>query len=163
MDNASAKPAHDLTEVDFARAPAWQFILDGEASDECDESYVRPAVEPLTLGNFGSFKIRAHYTLANGQEFPGAVQVDLLDRRANFTPVCLFVGKQSVDPLAADAGARIERIAKRLNARPVKWRLAVLFTGEVSPRSGRISRHQAFRALGLLIQLLRLHLTRGGK
>ena len=94
------------------------------------------------------------------KSLPGAVQVDLLGRKVVCTPAFLFAGGKPVDPLSRDAGVRLGRITKQPDARPVKWRLGIAFAGESKNRGGRMAKSGGLRALGLLLQLLSLRLSR---
>lgn len=159
MSHGESVPLPELTEDSFVRAPVWQFGLEEEGTG--DESRAFPATDTIRLGIYGSFMVRALYRLRNGEQFPGAVQVDLLNHKAIFTPAFLYVGGKSLDPLAQDIGTRMARITKQTDCQPTHWTLGITIPGDKRPRSGRIAQSRVMQALGLLARLVLLKLYRG--
>lgn len=153
MAGTDSRPAHLLTAADLVRHPVWRYCVE-EA--DVDESHVAP-VDPadFRLGVHASFIVAAHYRVTAGVVLPGAVQVDVLDRHAQFTPDTIHVEGFSVDPLASGAAARLARLTGDSAARPQRWTLQQPLAGEHAPRSGRIARTKWGKALGLLSTLLR--------
>lgn len=160
MEPTESVPACKLTQADFQRHPVWRFELDSEHHTGADESHVSPAAEALRLGTYGSFLVAATFGLKNGQELPGAVQVDLLGKKVLFTPAVIHAQGKSLDPLGSDTHSRLGRIVKASQAQPIAWRLDAHFTGEPAVRRGRISQSTWVRALGLLVRLILLRFTR---
>lgn len=162
MSMAGSVPAHALGEADFERHPVWRFRLDGEADDDpdADESHVRPAPEGLALGTFASHLVAARYAFADGSERPGAVQVDVLDRKVLCTPAWLFAGGKALDPMASDVAKRLGRITQQPATRPLAWTLRVTFAGETRPRSGRLAAPGWRQALALGWRLVWLRFQR---
>lgn len=154
---------YDLTEADLLHDPVWQFCTDAEDEAGVDESHVSPNADGLRMGSFGSFIVRARYVLGNGQELPGAVQVDLLGSKLLFAPAFLCVQGKQLDPVAPDVEKRLLRITKIASGRPVSWRLEVAIAGESTLRAGRISQSRLVQAFHLLIQLVWLRFIRRGR
>lgn len=160
MGRSDSRPVHELTEADLQRHHVWQFMLDADGTGDVDESHASPTTTGLRLGEYGSFIVAATSLLRNGQELPGAVQVDLLGSKVLVTPTHLFVQGKTLDPLASDAEARVARVTKSSNADPSRWRLDELFIGESEFRSGRIAKAGIGQAVGLLARLLSLRFAR---
>ena len=151
------RPAPGLDASALAAAPVWRFLAAGESSDPAaDESYVRAQESPPALGEQASYLIAATYTLVNGRQLPGLVQVDVLGRNVEFEPCAIYASGKEVDPSSREAEKRLGRILHEENARPTRWELAVTLAGEDQPRRGAISSSAAVRALGLLVRLARL-------
>lgn len=147
--------AAKLTERHFAATPVWRFLADDQPG--IDESHVEPVPDAPGLGTHASFLVAARFCMSDGQQRPGAVQVDVLGRRVSCLPALLYVGDRSLDPLASDVGTRIARITHQPRSQPTAWTLAVAFAGETMPRRGRIARWHGLRAAGLLVKLWWLH------
>ena len=160
MNTAASIPAMELKLADFTRCAVWRFAVDDESGDEADESYVEPAPDGLRLGTHASFMVFATYRMTSGAEFPGAVQVDILDRKVIATPALLFARDKSLDPMADDVDARIARITKQSGARPSTWVLGATFAGEAAPRSARIATSRFGRGAKLLVELMLLRFSR---
>ena len=160
MRDSHSVPVYQLTEADFQRHPVWQFQTAAEGEQGVDESHAFPATGALQRGSFGSFMVAATYTLTHGPEMQGAVQADILGAKVLVTPTSMFVHGKTVDPLARDVTTRLARITKTPKNRPERWRLDVLFNGESKTRSGRIARSAFAQALGLVLRLILLRLSR---
>lgn len=162
MSDAESVPVHLLTEDHLRTHPVWRFRLEAEGEEGIDETHVAPDSAQLQAGANGSFIVSASYVLDNGQDLPGAVQVDVLGTKMHFTPAMLCVRGRQLDPLAPDVAARLGRILHASDCRPASWRLNVPIGGESAPRRGRIPRSRWLQALGLLLRLLSLRFARRG-
>jgi hypothetical protein len=160
MTSSGLIPANKLSAADLMANPVWRFFTDAEGGEEVDESHVGPCNEPLALGTFGSYLVAATYRLKNGASLPGAVQVDVLGKKAHFTPAVVYAREKSVDPLDRDAERRLSRTTKTSDAKPMRWELAVTFHGENQTRRGRIARSTYGTALLLLARLILLRFSR---
>jgi len=149
-----------LTEADLLRHPLWQFVGDDDGENGGDESHVSPVLELSLAEVTGSFIAYATYKLKNGQDIPGAVQVDVVRSKAYFTPAFIYVGSKALDPLEANITSRIARLTKSTDTQPVKWTLAAILKGETSPRTGRISQFLFIKAIVLVARLIALRLAR---
>lgn len=163
MGLTESRPVHELTAADFQRHPIREFRVDAEGADDTDESHASPAPAGLCHGDCGSFMVQATILLKNGQELPGAVQVDLLGSKELFTPAFVYVQGERLDPLSTDAAIRIERITKLSDARPASWRLSVPFVGDAEKRAGKIAQSRLVQALQLLVRLASLRFIRRGE
>ncbi len=160
MTVAESVPVDALTEEQLRVHPVWRFRLDAEGEEGIDETHVTPAAADLRLGTHGSFIVSASYTLDNGQDLPGAVQVDVLGPKVYCTPVLLCARGKQLDPLEPDIAARLGRITHASNCRPASWRLAVPIAGESAPRRARIPKSRWFQAVVLLFRLISLRSAR---
>ncbi len=158
--SSESVPVDSLTEEQLQAHPVWRFRLDAEGEEGVDETHVTPAAADLRVGEYGSFIVSAAYKLDNGQELPGAVQVDILGAKVHCTPVLLCARGKQLDPLAADIAARLGRITHASDCRPASWRLAVPIAGESTPRKGRIPKSRWFQAIALLFRLIVLRSAR---
>ena len=152
----------ELTEADLEREPIWQFRTEAEGKDDVDESHASPNPDGLRVGSFGSFIVQATYVLKNGQELPGAVQVDLLGPKVLLAPAFLWAQGKQLDPLAPDVETRLRRITGVPNSRPSCWRLGVPFAGESRVPTGRIAQSNFMQALGLFGRLVSLRFIQRG-
>lgn len=158
--SSESVPVDALTEEQLQAHPVWRFRLDAEGEEGVDETHVTPAVADLRPGEYGSFIVSASYKLDNGQELPGAVQVDVLGSKVHCTPVLLCARGKQLDPLEPDIAARLGRITHASDCRPASWRLAVPIAGESAPRRGRIPKSRWFQAIVLLFRLIVLRSAR---
>lgn len=139
----------------------WRFVTPDESEEfNVDESHVVAQAAAPGTGQFGSYLVAAHYQLQSGTVLLGVVQVDILDKRLEFTPSTIFVAGKSVDPLGRDTETRLRRLLKTTGVQPVRWRLGTALSTESNPRSGSIAKPGILQALGLLAQLLRLKHSR---
>ncbi|MEY4561666.1 MAG: hypothetical protein RLZZ618_943 [Pseudomonadota bacterium] len=157
MNDAEAVSAPQLTEAHLQRHPVWQFNADHE--DAADESQLTP-VPGLPPDTWGSFIVSATFTLENGRELPGAVQVDSLGTKLVCTPAFIWAGGKGVEALGHDTALRLARLTKASGTRPLAWQLAVAVGGELTPRRGRIARFQWLQAFGLVLRLISLRFRR---
>lgn len=158
MAGTDSRPAHTLSAADFERHAVWRFAEEGADGDECEAAPVAPA--EFALGTHATFIVAARYEITGRLVLPGAVQVGVLDRHVQCTPFVIHVEGYRVDPLADGAAARLARLTGDAEARPRRWTLTQPLVGERAPRSGRIARTRWGRALGLLIELVRLRRRR---
>ena len=159
MDDAEAVSAPLLTPAHLQRHPVWQFNTDHE--DAADESQLTP-VPSLPPDIWGSFIVSATFTLENGSELPGAVQVDNLGKKRVCTPAFIWAGGKSVEALGHDTELRLGRLTKASGTRPLAWQLAVTVGNEPSRRRGRIARFRWMQAFGLVLRLVALRFQRRG-
>jgi hypothetical protein len=144
-------PCCDLSEADFAGNGVWRFALPSERDENADETHVLPDPGGLRLGTYGSFVVRARYALSNGGSAPGAVQVDILNAKAFFTPAFIFFDGKAFDPYSSEEG----------HPRAESWTLTEYFAGEARPRSGRIFHSTLIQLLGVILKLFKLRFARG--
>ena len=69
--NRTRKPACDLTPIDFATFPLWEYVLDEGAFDE---TYVRPVLRPAIPDNGELFFVAVDLCSARGVLRPGCVE-----------------------------------------------------------------------------------------
>lgn len=145
----------------IAQHPVWRFLLDGESTDPAaDESCVRPTNTPPGRGDYASYLLAARYTLDDGTQLPGLVQVDILGQRVDTTPCAILIGQRQIDPLDKTAPHRLARLLHRKPSRPVHWQLAVVLAGERVARRGKVGRPGLLLSLLLLWRLIRLKYQR---
>lgn len=152
----------ELTLADFERCPVWQFAVDAEGEPDADETCVTAVPGGFGVGAYGSFVVFARYRMNTGQEYPGAVQVDVLGRKLFFTPAILYAGGKSLDPLAPDLQTRVFRITKE-SARPLAWTLRATLSNELSPRTGRMAQSRLLRIASAWLQLVRVRFVPRGR
>jgi hypothetical protein len=160
MNTTAPVPVHALTAENLRASPVWAYLLDAEGDEEIDESYVKPVAAPPPIGSYGSYLLSATYTLPGGEELPGAVQLDQLGTKRQFTPMLIHAAGKSLDPLAADVARQLSRLRKTPSGPPIRWTLAITLPDDNAPASGRIARSRWFQALALLAQLVSLFFTR---
>lgn len=152
-------PVNTLTTENLRQFPVWRYLDDEECDEGTDESFVTPADEVPPVGSHGSFVVAATYLLHGGDALPGAVQLDQLGAKRQFTPILIHAAGKCLDPLAADVAARLSRRQKTPGGAPVRWTLDITLPGDKVPASGRIFRSRALQALTLLAQLVSLFFT----
>ncbi len=152
---STGKPASSLTEQDLIDRPVWRFVQPGELPD-ADESYVVGQAAPPEQGDNASYLVGASYELDDGTRLPGIVQVDMLGRHVETTPVIAFAAGKSVEILGRDTAARLGRILKCEARRPVRWTLDVTISGESRRRGEVIPKAGLAQAFSLLVRLARL-------
>jgi hypothetical protein len=152
-------PVNTLTTENLRQFPVWRYLHDDEGDDGTDESFITPAEEVPPAGSHGSFVVAATYLLPDGSELPGAVQLDLLGTKRQFSPILIHAAGKCLDPQAADVANRLTRLRKTPGGPPVLWILDITLPGEQAPASGRIYRSRAIQALALLAQLVSLFFT----
>lgn len=161
MNDRIELPAHSLGEHHLLEAKVWRFLGIGESTDpDADESQVLAQEAGPSQGEYASYLVAARFKLKNGTSLPGLVQVDLLGKQVECTPVSVFAKGKAIDPLGKDTASRLERILGAKDAQPIAWQLEVHIGGEVEPRAATIARPGVLQALSLLAQLGRLHRSR---
>ncbi|MBS1139575.1 MAG: hypothetical protein H6R13_1028 [Proteobacteria bacterium] len=156
-------PVNTLSIENLQQFPVWRYLQDDEGGEGTDESFVTPAEEAPPSGVYGSYVVFATFLLHGGDELPGAVQLDLLGSKRQFTPILIHAAGKCLDPLAADIASRLTRLRKVPGGPPVRWTLDITLPGDKAPASGRIARSRALKALGLLAQLVSLFFTPRGR
>lgn len=159
----SPVPVHTLTTENLRQFAVWRYLLDDEGGEGTDESFVTPADEVPPAGSYGSFVVAATYLLHGGGELPGAVQLDQLGSKRQFTPILIHAAGKCLDPLASDITVRLARLQKAPDSAPVRWTLNITLPGDQAPTSGRIYRSRALQALAVFIQLVSLFFARRGR
>jgi hypothetical protein len=159
----SPVPVHTLTTENLRRFAVWRYLHDDEGGEGTDESFVAPADEVPPVWGHGSFVVAATYLLHGGDELPGAVQLDQLGSKRQFTPILIHAAGKCLDPLASDVTAQLSRLQKAPGGPPVRWTLNLTLPGNTAPASGRIYRSRALQALALLVQLVSLFFTPRGR
>ncbi|MBP5986534.1 MAG: hypothetical protein KA538_05055 [Azonexus sp.] len=159
----SPVPVHTLTTENLRQFPVWRYLHDDEGGEGTDESFVTPADEVPPAGGYGSFVVAATYLLHGGDELPGAVQLDLLGAKRQFTPILLHAAGKGLDPLASDVTARLSRLQRTPGGPPIRWTLDITLSGDTAPASGRIYRSRALQALALFVQLVSLFFAPRGR
>lgn len=159
----SPVPVHTLTTENLRQFAVWRYLHDDEGGEGMDESFVTPADEVPPAWGHGSFVVAATYLLHGGDELPGAVQLDQLGSKRQFTPILIHAAGQCLDPLASDVAARLSRLQKAPGGPPVRWTLDTTLPGDTAPASGRIYRSRVLQALALLVQLVSLFFTPRGR
>lgn len=156
----ASKPVHQLTQADLQAHPVWRYLDDGDGPEQADESWVAPVASPPGRGDHGSFFIRSRFTLRNGRQLPGIVQLTVLGRHLMVEPACIHAHDKSIDVDAPDAARRLERLLQTPDAQPVRWELTLPLRGETQLRSGRVVQSRWLLALLLLARLIKLRLLR---
>lgn len=159
----SPLPVNALTTENLRQFPVWRYLHDDEGGEGTDESFVTPADEMPPARGYGSFVVAACYRLHGGAELPGAVQLDLLGSKRQFTPLLIHAAGSCLDPLAADIAARLARLRKAPDGPPVGWRLDITLPGDRVPATGRIHRSLVLKAFTLFVQLAALFLAPRGR
>lgn len=159
----SPVPVHALTTENLRQFAVWRYLHDDEGGEGTDESFVTPADEAPPAEGYGSFVVAATYLLHGGEELPGAVQLDQLGSKRQFTPILIHAAGKRLDPLASDITARLARLRKAPDGAPVRWTLDITLPGDQAPASGRIYRSRALQALAVFIQLVSLFFAPRGR
>jgi hypothetical protein len=163
MRSSPPVPVNTLTTENLRQFPVWRYLDDDEGGEDTDESFVTPADEAPSSGAYGSYVVAATFLLHGGDRLPGAVQLDQLGAKRQFTPILIHAADKCQDPLAADITSHLARLRKVPGGPPVRWTLDIPLPGDKAPASGRIARSRFLKALGLLAQLVSLFLTPRGR
>lgn len=154
------KPVHDLTAADMQAHAVWKYLADEEGPGQADESWVAPVASVPGLGEYGCYFVSGRFTLQNGQQLPGVVQVDILGRHITLEPLWIHANGKCIEVLGSDTARRLERILKVEKAQPARWELTLPLRGENRLRSARVVRSRWGQAAMLVAKLVRLRLLR---
>jgi hypothetical protein len=69
------KPIHSIDEEDLNTFPIWEFVMDEDACDEQDETWVRPVNSKAIPAGAYSLQVSVQYRTASGREFSGFIDV----------------------------------------------------------------------------------------
>lgn len=156
-------PVPELTAEHLRAHPVWAFLTDDEGEENQDESFVKPLPAPPSVGSYGSYVLSATFTLREGDQIPGAIQLDQLGNKRHFTPILIHAAGKQLDPLDPDVEKRLTRLRKTPGGPPVRWVLDITLPGDAAPLSRKFSRFRAIRILGMLAKLVLLRFTPRGR
>ena len=144
---ATRKPIDQITVVDLADFPIWEFCLDEEGVEGMDETWVRPLAAAAVPNEAYSLSVAAEFETASGLRVNGLIGMTTAGGEVEIAyPVLLFDGKYlfvpRIDALGEDDEKLRAAVADALGTAPVfplRYRLTVPIEGEASHREGTVA------------------------
>ena len=146
IDLDSRRSIRKIACEDFAAYPVWEWALNEEHTEGQGVSFVRPtALASLPLGLDCHYIVSATATLSDGSTLPACVEVSVRAKKVRVEPMFIFLQDRHLDFGGAETRTVLSHYAKRADARPVSWELAVPFDGESAALKGAVRRSLAER------------------
>jgi hypothetical protein len=154
MSDLAPIAAEKLKRHHFDKSPVWAYCLNSEGDHDSDESYVRPAtISDISRGSYGQFLVAATFTLKSKHTLPGAVQIDVPERKAVLDPAFVFLIDRQLSPISMDTDRLLSRYTRFPGNTPRKWALQLALPGESRPRNAHIRKTLGFHLAVLVVRL----------
>ncbi|MED1116797.1 hypothetical protein [Bacillus paramycoides] len=119
---SNSKPIDELTIEDLKQNPIWEWALDEEENEECDETWVKPAETIDFTEELNSSIVSGKLILNNGEKFPMMCSIDIENNEVLISSV-VFYNEQEDEYIA------IEDVVKKVEM-PLTININLTINGE---------------------------------
>lgn len=138
-DLASRRSIRKISGADFAAFPVWEWAINEGDPLGDGESFLRPtALTSLGLEVGRHYVVSASATLSEGSVLPACVEVSMRENRRQLEPMFIFLQDRHLDFGGSETKTVLSHYTGRATCRPVRWTLAVPFTGATVLPSGML-------------------------
>ena len=139
IDLDSRRSIRKISCADFAAYPVWEWAINEGDPLGGGESFLRPT----SLDSIGA-EVGRHYvvsataTLSEGSVLPACVEVSMRGNKRQLEPMFIFLQERHLDFGGAETKTVLSHYTRQAGCRPVRWTLAVPFTGGTVLPSGML-------------------------